>query len=196
MNIFLRQLLVIILIILSALGIYFGAYLPWVKSRAYINALKTMSGGGVQSLGDYFDAYDKAVKLYSPIGEEEIAKFLVNDIMNLISTDTQSEEASNALVEYAEPLLFKNNVRHLLLGGRMYYILWMRFGDKKNYEKAGVYYRQAFELGPKLPPVLYGLLQFYQDGGETEKFEEVRKIIRGYWPEDDVFQSVIEKVEK
>ena len=174
MNIFVKQLLIIILIIFSVLGIYFGAYLPWVKSQAYITALKTISGGGVQSLGDYLGAYDKAVKLYSPIGEEEITKFLSTDIMNVIVKQNQSEEVTRALVDYVEPLLFKNNVRHLLAGGQMHFILWKRFNKEEDYTKAEDYYLAARAIGPKLPPVLYELLNLYKEKLKND-FSQVLK---------------------
>lgn len=191
MNIFLRQLLIIILIIFSALGIYYGAYLPWEKSQAYINALKTVSSGKAQSLGDYFEAYDKAVFMYSPIGGEEIAKFLSNDVMNIIAKDTQLEEVSRALVEYVEPLLSQNNLRHLLVGGQMHYVLWSRFGSEEDYRKAEEYYLFAREIGPKIPPVLYELIGLYKDRGDTVKMKEVGKAILSYWPEDESIRSSI-----
>jgi len=191
MNIFLRQLLIIILIILSVIGIYFGAYLPWIKARAYISALQTMSDGGIQSLGDYFKNYDVPLKTYSPIGDEEVTKFLSNDILNLISNGSQSEEVSRALVEYIEPMLFKNNVRHLLVGGQMHYVLWRRFNNEGDYQKAEQYYLAARAIGPKLPPVLYELIGLYKDMGDTTKMKEVGETILTYWPQDESIRSSI-----
>lgn len=184
MNIFIRQLLIIILIILSVIGLYFGAYAPWVKAQAYINALKTISGGNVRSLGDYLGAYDKAVKLYSPIGDEEVIKFLSNDIMNVVVKQNQSEEVTRALVDYAEPLLFKNNVRHLLAGGQMHFVLWKRFQKEEDYGKAESYYLAARAIGPKLPPVLYELLNLYKERGDSAKAKEVAETILSFWPDD------------
>ncbi len=191
MSIFIRQLLVIVLIIISALGIYFGAYLPWEKSRAYINALKIMSGGGIQSLGDYFKNYDVPLKMYSPIGDEEVIKFLSNDILNLISKGSQSEEVSRALVVYIEPMLLKTNVRHLLVGGQMHYVLWRRFNKEEDYQKAEQYYLAARAIGPKLPPVLYELIGLYKDKGDAVKMKEVGETILSYWPQDESIRSSI-----
>ncbi len=191
MSIFIRQFLLIILIILSALGIYFGAYAPWVKSQAYINALKIIGGGTVRSLGDYIGAYDKAVKMYSPIGDEEVTKFLSNDIMNVIVKSNQSEEVSRALVNYVEPLLFKNNVRHLLMGGQMHFVLWKRFNKEEDYVKAEHYYLAARAIGPKLPPVLYELLNLYKEKGEVVKAKEVAQTILSLWPNDTEVRTFV-----
>jgi|GEM_PF-1319765 len=194
MSIFIRQFLIIVLIILSIIGIYFGAYAPWVKAQAYIDALKTVSGGKVQSLGDYIGAYDKAVKLYSPIGEEEVTKFLSNDIMNIIVKQNQSEEVTRALVEYAEPLLFKNNVRHLLAGGQMYFVLWKRFNKEEDYKNAESYYVAARTIGPKLPPVLYELLNLYKEKGESMKAKEVAQTILSLWPDDAEIRAFLSTI--
>jgi len=194
MNIFLRQLLIIVLIILSVIGLYFGAYTPWVKAQAYINALKTVSGGKVQSLGDYIGAYDKAVKIYSPIGDEEVTKFLSNDIMNVVVKSSQSEAVSRALVDYAEPLLFKNNVRHLLVGGQMHFVLWKRFQKEEDYQKAEQYYLTARAIGPKLPPVLYELLSLYKEKGEVIKVKEVAQTILSLWPDDTEVRAFLSSI--
>jgi tetratricopeptide (TPR) repeat protein len=193
MNIFLKQLLIIVCIILSVLGIYFGAYAPWRKSQAYINALKAASTGGVQSLGEYINNYDRAIQINSPIGNEEIAKFLSNDIMNIISKETQNEQVSRALVQFVEPFLFQNNLRHLLVGGQMHYVLWKRFQNDEDYKMAEKYYLAARAIGPKIPPVLYELIGLYRDKGDMEKMKEVGETILKYWPQDESIRSVIFK---
>lgn len=194
MNIFVKQLLIIILIILSVIGIYFGAYAPWAKAQAYIDALKTVSGGKVQSLGDYLGAYDKAVKMYSPIGDEEITKFLSNDIMNIVVKQNQSEEVTRTLVDYVEPLLFKNNVRHLLAGGQMHFVLWKRFNKEEDYQKAEGYYISARAIGPKLPPVLYELLSLYKEKGDSGKAKEVAGTILSLWPDDTEVRAFLSQL--
>lgn len=178
--IMLKNLAISSLIILALLSIYFGSYLPFVKSRRFIKSLRTADS--VKTLDQFKTHFDKVFKFYSPVGDEEVTKFLSNDIATMISQTGQSEEIARALVGYIEPYLLRNNVRHLLMGARFYSILWNHFRKVEDVKRAEDYYLAAFKIGPKLPPVLYGMLEFYRAIGNREKYEEIARLIITYWP--------------
>jgi hypothetical protein len=167
-------------IIFFLLGLYYGAYLPLAKSRLYISTIR--SAQSIRSVADFKALYDRMFALYSPVGTEEIVKFMSYDVMGIISIKDQPEEIARALVEYIEPYLFTNNVRHLLVGAQMYTTLWQNYGHDSDYEAAVRYYRAAYDIGPKLPPVLFGLLQLYVNHGDMVSANEIGEHIVALWP--------------
>ena len=191
----LKQIFIIIFIILAILSIYFGSYLPLVKARRYVAALR--SNQNVKTLEDFKANFDKSFTFYSPIGDEEIAKFLSSDILTIIASQNQQEKIDRALVDYLEPYAFKNNVRHLMVMGQMHGVIWEKYGRKEeDFQKAEEYWQKAFVIGPKLPPVLYGMLNLYQAKGDQEKIKEISEIIIQYWPEDEKIKLLLSELKK
>lgn len=186
-----KQPIIVILIALALASVYFGAYLPFAKGQAYVMALR--SAQSIRSLDEFKTLFDRPLDFYSPIGDEEIAKFLGMNVLNTI-TQARPEELNRALVEYIEPYMIKNNVRHLIILGQMYSILWREYGHNEDYLKSEAYQRQAFEIGPNLPPVLYGLLDIYQTSGDDVKLKEIASDIVKYWPQDEGVQKVLQRI--
>lgn len=173
----------VVLALLALLAVYFGAYLPLVKARRYITSINTLSS--INSLEAFYTHFDLLLLHPSPVGQEEAVKYLGSDIAAAISFEDQPEPIARALVTYFAPNLFESNVRHLLMGGQMYEILWRRFGRQEgDLRKAEGYYLAARAIGPKLPPVLYSLHDLYGRSGEVEKQAEVRDAIVHFWPEE------------
>lgn len=186
-----KQSIIVILIVFALFLIYFGAYLPFARGRAYVTALRAAQS--INSLNEFKALFDRPLNFYSPVGDEEVAKFLSIDILKTI-TQARPEELNRALVEYIEPYMLKNNVRHLIILGQMYSVLWREYGHNEDYLKSEAYQRQAFEIGPNLPPVLYGLLDIYQASGDDVKLKEIVSDIVKYWPEDEGVQKVLQRI--
>jgi len=187
-----KNIIILFFVFLAIFSIYFGSILPFVKSQRYIKAVKNLSF--VRSLDDFKNNFDKVLNFYSPVGDEEVVKFLSVSIFDIISNKNQNEEIARALVSYIEPYLFQNNVRHLLTGGNLYFRLWADYGRKDEYlEKAEDYLLKAYQIGPKLPPVLYGLFDLYYALGETAKARNIAEIILNYWPEEG---KIIDKLQE
>jgi tetratricopeptide (TPR) repeat protein len=167
--------------VLAALGIYFGAILPLAKAQSYLDAQRRMPS--VHTIDDFKANFDASFNLYSPVGDEEIAKFLGNDILNIVNQG-QSEDVSRELVSYMEGHMFKDDVRHLLVLGQMYQILWQSFHKEEDYQKAISYLEKTHELGPNLPPPMYKLLNLYVLHGDKENAQRVANLILANWPED------------
>ncbi len=169
-------------IILALTSLYFGVLSPFIRAREYIAAVRSISS--VRTIQEFEDNFNRSLLFPSPIGKEEVVKFLGNDIANILFQEGQSKEIAQELVRFIEPHLFRNNVRHMLLGGQLYAVLWERYGrSEENFVKAEFYYRQALSIGPNLPPPLFALLGLYIAHGDTEQVGEMRTIILSYWPD-------------
>ncbi|KKQ23109.1 hypothetical protein A2999_01250 [Candidatus Wolfebacteria bacterium RIFCSPLOWO2_01_FULL_38_11] len=188
-KLFIKQFIVILLIILAIFFIIFGSLLPLMKSRRFIHSLN--SAQFIKTLGEFKENFDRPLKFYSPIGDEEIAKFLSGNILSGIYQKEQPEAVARELVLYIEPYMFKNNVRHLLALGQMYSVLWQKSGREDDFIKAENYYQKALSIGPKLPPLLYGMFDLYQLKGDKEKLRETAGQILKYWPEDKKIEKYL-----
>lgn len=177
------------LIFAAVLAIYFGSYLPLVKAHSYIQAIRAT--GSVNTLEEFEAVFAKPLAIFSPIGQAEIVKFMGSDIGTL-AAQNNSEAVSRALVSFLEPHLFKNDVIHLLIGANFYDMLWRKYQVESDFVKAEKYYREALAIGPKLPPILYGLLDLYQAHGDGEKFRDTAKIVLQYWPEDENVRKIFQ----
>lgn len=184
-----KQVILMLALVVVVVGIVLGAYLPWAKATSYISALRNLPN--VNSMDGFAKNFDEPLNMYSPVGDEEVVKFLSNDILQLVNQKDQPEAVSRALVSFIKPRLLTDNVRHLLTGAQMHFILWSKFHNDDDYKITEQYYLKALSIGPRLPPVLYGLLDLYRQKGEKAKMQEIAKIIVGYWPSDDKVSALL-----
>lgn len=178
-----KKIILWILVVSGVLMIYFSAYLPFTKASKYINAV--VRGQRIRSVDEFKELFDSVFGFYSPVGGEEMVKFLSNDILSIISQEQASEEVSRLLVEYIESKFFDNNVRHMITGMRAYEILWRRYNKEEYFQKAESYFKKAYAIGPNLPPVLYPMLNLYYSHGDNEKAKGLAEEILRHWPQDE-----------
>ncbi len=172
----------IVIIILSFCSLYLGALSPFVRGQAYISASRSLSS--INTVQEFENQFERSLVFPSPIGKEEIVKFLGNDILSLVSRSDQPEAVARELTRFIEPHLFKNNVRHLLIGGQLYFVLWQNYGGNENdLATAERYFGKALAIGPKLPPVLFSIRDFYRASDQNEKADEIDALILQYWPD-------------
>jgi len=183
MSLFVKQFLIITLIILSLLGIIFGAYLPFKKAQLYISSAYQMNF--VKTPQQFEEIFDKVFNYSSPIGDYEVARFLGDKLINPVAAPENSEAAARFLVEYLEPKMRTDDTRHLLILAQLYFFLWQKSGKESDFLKSEEYYQKALVYGPKLPPVLYGLFDLYKAKGDKEKLKQISETILKYWPEDE-----------
>ncbi len=188
----LKSVLISVLIILALAGIYCGAYRPFVKAQLYV-AVRG-AAPAFQSFDEFVSYHDKMFDYYSPIGNRETVKFFIENMLNMIAQENQPEEVARVVVEYGESYIYENEVVHLLQMAYSYDTLWQRFGNKEYFEKAEFYYNQVYEIGPRLPHVLYGLLSLYQRGGNVDKTKEVGEKILELWPDDERVTGVLDSI--
>lgn len=186
-----KQIALVIGIIVVLLSFVYGAVLPFMKAGSYLVALSNLPR--VRSVQEFEQNFDAMFNFYSPVGDEEVTKFLANDIVSLVNQAQQPEGVSRALVTYIEPHLQQDNPRHLLSGAQLHTILWMRYHTKEDFTKAEGYYKQILSFGPKLPPALYGLLDLYQRAGDKDNARKVATTILTYWPTDASVKAILQK---
>ncbi len=179
-------------LILALLSVFSGSYLPIVKARSYIRAINMLSS--VKDVPEFENVFGKALDIFSPVGQEEVVKFLSSDIVRGIVSQNNPEAVSREIVSFIEPYLFKNDVRHLITRGNLYNLLWQKYGHIEDFAKTEEAYRAALAIGPKLPPVLYSLLDLYQAKGDFGKEKEIGNIILGYWPNDQNVRNIVDKL--
>ena len=186
-----KQIAIVIGILLAGVSFIYGAILPYGKASGYISALNNMQN--VHSVQGFKDNFDTVFNFYSPVGSEELTKFLSSDVVNLISQEQQPEGVARELVTYIEPHLMQNNPRHLLTGAQMYTVLWLRFHQQSDYNKAVEYYKKVLAIGPNLPPALYGLADLYNRAGDKANLSAVAKTILSYWPDATSVKPFVQK---
>ena len=183
----LKQLILLVLIIAVGLGVYFGALLPLGKAQSFINAQTNLST--VQNTDDLKKLYDVPLTMWSPVGQEEAVKFTAGTLSDILMGQNIDEQTARWLVEYIEPHLFKNDLRHLLLLGDMYRVIWERYGgNPQDFIKAEEYYLKANAIGPKIPPILYRLTDMYLKTGNKDEARKHAETILKYWDDENVRQ--------
>lgn len=180
-------------ILLAILSIIFGSYLPLVKSRSYVKFINMLNS--IKTLPEFENVFGQVLSLYSPVGQEEIVKFSSSDMITGLISQNNPEAISRELVSFTEPYLFKNDVRHLIIRGNLYSLLWQKYRQEGDYVKSEEAYRAALAIGPKLPPVLYSLLDLYNAKGDAEKSKEVANAILKYWPDDQKVKNILNQLE-
>jgi tetratricopeptide (TPR) repeat protein len=189
MNELVKNFIVIVLIVFSLLGIIFGAYIPFKKAQLYISAAYQMNS--IRTTKQFEEVFDKVFNYNSPIGDYEVARFLGDNLLNLIAAPENPENVSRFLLEYLEPKMKTDDTRHLLLLAQMYYFLWQKSGKESDFLKSEEYYQKALNYGPKLPQLLYGLFDLYKAKGDKEKLKQVAETILKYWPEDEKVKEAL-----
>jgi tetratricopeptide (TPR) repeat protein len=177
------KLAVISLCILAVAFLFvFGSVLPVLKSQTYIDSAR--SANSVRTIADFKANFDKVFDFYSPVGGEESAKYLTSNILSVVNSQQDiSESVARELIDYIGPKIYPDT-RHYIAMANLHTIALTRFMKQDDYDAAIDYYRRARELGPKLPPVLYGLLTLYSAVGDDENTREVGETILKYWPDD------------
>ncbi len=177
------KLAVISLCILAVVFLFvFGSVLPVLKSQTYIDSAR--SANSVRTIADFKANFDKVFDFYSPVGGEESAKYLTSNILSVVNSQQDiSESMARELIDYIEPKIYPDT-RHYIAMATLHTMSLTRFMKQDDYDAAIDYYKRARELGPKLPPVLYGLLTLYSAVGDDENTREVGGTILKYWPDD------------
>jgi len=177
-------------ILLAALALYFGSLLPYLKAKSYIGAERQLVN--VRTVDDFGALFDASFNLYSPVGDEEIAKFLGSNVYSMIQN--QPEDVARDLAAYVEGRMLKDDLHHLMTLGHIYKSLWVRFGDEAAYLKAEEYYQKAHEIGANLPLPIYALFDLYGTNHDKDNIERMGTIILEKWPQDEETHKVLDRI--
>ena len=92
-----------------------------------------------------------------------------------------------------EPLCFEVGAKQVIPGFEQAVIGMKKDENKTFLIKSEEAYRAALSIGPKLPPVLYSLLDLYRAKGEGEKLKEIGNVILKYWPDNPEIKDILSK---
>jgi tetratricopeptide (TPR) repeat protein len=176
-------------IVISILSIFLGAIQPLARAQNFIDATRAPATTVMELENNFRGALDYP----SYVGDEESAKFLGGNIRGYIGNKQIPEPVSRELLNFIEPYLEKDNIRHLMMAGQMYLNMWTTYKGQSDYDKAVKYYVEARQFGPKVYPVLFGLLAIYDANGKTAEAKEVGNSILAIWPTDKATIDVLAK---
>ena len=190
-----NQTIKIILATIGAVGIvvlvYFDAYLPYRKAHAFITALQ--NGQNVKSFDEFTVNFRRPLDMYSPIGQEEVVKYIANDIQNTVfQVKDKNEPVAKALIAFIEPYINITDVNHTLPMAGMYTGMWKYYGNEEYFKKAEEYFLSIEKDNPNLPLSYYNLLALYREQGDMEKTKEYAEKILKLWPQDTSVKSILD----
>lgn len=176
-------------IVVAVLSIFFGAIQPLARAQNFIEATRAPATTVIELENNFRRALDYP----SYVGDEESAKFLGGNIRNYIGNKQIPEPVSRELLNFIEPYFEQDNIRHLMMAGQMYLNMWATYRGQSDYDTAVKYYIEARQFGPKVYPVLFGLLSIYDAGGKTTEVKEVGNAILSIWPTDKATLDILAK---
>ncbi len=198
-----KRLIIILGIIVVLAALYFGAYLPYQKSRLGLLALYQIREA--KSVVEIEDKMNIVLNYFSPIGQEEITYFITDALISLISRldKTSANQAAPQLAAYLEkinePIIKRgggfNLAKALYSLGRMNQFVWIQTDDTNFAAKAEDYYKRCLQESPRRVQCLYGLLDLY--GNQKSRSSDAIKIgeeILRYWPTDNDVREILEKL--
>lgn len=189
-----KQTLKIIFATIGVIGIailvYMDAFLPYKKSHAFIASLRNAQN--IKSFQEFTDNFSRPLDMSSPIGQEEIIKYIASDIQNTVfQIKDQNEPVAQALTGFIEPYIDITDVNHTLAMAGMYTGIWKYYGKEDYFKKAEMYFQSIEKDNPNLPLSYYNLLSLYKAQGDIEKTKEYAEKILKLWPADTNVQKIL-----
>jgi len=188
-----KQAIIILGVLVAIIAIIFGSVLPFYKARTYIYFLRTESGA-TKTVNEFKQSMGNVLDFYSPIGQEEVVRYLGNDILNVVLYGDNKEAADREMINYLTPYLFKNDPRHLILLGEYHRTLYLKYKTEADYQQSEEVYRKLLALGPKFPITLQNLFELYQTKDNKAGLKEIGETILKYWPDYQKIRDAIEKI--
>lgn len=191
-----EKLVAVVLMIAAAVGWYFGAYLPFQKSKRFIEIIHSSSV--VKTVDELENRFDSVLDFYSPVGNEEIVSFFADQMVNVLSTKPV-EEIGVRLIAYTEekakPVLEDSRnpelTKVLLKMASLNEIGWIVYQKPDYFRKAEDYLLQGLEVSPDRPQFLYGLFNLYASVGDNERARTIGEKILSFWPSDEIMRAKV-----
>lgn len=190
MNTEIKRIIAIASALLVAVAIYWGSYLPYEKSIAFIEALRSVRDA--KSLAEFENKLTPALDAASPIGQEEIVRNTASVVLSLVQSNGKQPEITKEVISflrnYFDPIIEKEKGMSFLQDtyvlGLIHTTAYDQTGKKEYLEQARYYFELSQQLGPDRPQALYGLFGIYRVTGQKDKAIEVGEKIVRMWPTD------------
>jgi len=186
-----RQIIALVFIALMMVLIYLSSYLPYMKGKLYIDAVRQAMQA--KSLDEFITPFEKTFSFWSPVGQPEALRFFAGDVSSILQNNQQlPKEIAKALVDYTIQVLSSNPLgakglnysQNVLFKATILSTYGFNYKDEEALKKAEDYYKEGLTLSPTRPQFLYGLFSFYLNLGKKEEAKNVGNEILKYWPED------------
>jgi hypothetical protein len=183
--------------------IFYGSYLPYKKSKTFIDSLNQLKTTQIKSFEQFDKIVSSSLKINSSIGQEELVRQFLGIFPGFISQNENSE-VIDVLVKYiktySDPILNRGKGlsfnQDLYLATNLYLSAYQKTKDKKYLNEAKKYAELSYSLGPKRPQVLYSLFDIYRLENNMEKAKEIGNQILTYWPDDENVKAVYDELLK
>jgi hypothetical protein len=183
--------------------IFYGSYLPYKKSKTFIDSLNQLKTTQIKSFEQFDNIVSSSLKINSPIGQEELVRQFLGIFPGFISQNENSE-VIDVLVKYiktySDPILNRGKGlsfnQDLYLVTNLYLSAYQKTKDKKYLNEAKKYAELSYSLGPKRPQVLYSLFDIYRLENNMEKAKEIGNQILTYWPDDENVKAAYDELLK
>ncbi|OGG39575.1 hypothetical protein A2116_00760 [Candidatus Jorgensenbacteria bacterium GWA1_49_17] len=181
-------------IVVVAVGLYWGALLPYRKAKAFIGSVRALQS--VKTVQEVESRFQEVLDIASPVGHDETVGFVVEQLTNVIRS-RPPEEVGRLIVDYAEevshPVLADSQspelTKMILKMGIVYQAAWLLYADETYAGKAEELYLEGLKISPNRPQFLYGLFDLYASGGRRAEAIEIGKEIVRFWPNDSLLEQ-------
>lgn len=180
-----KQFISLVCIILAGFSIVYGAIKPYKKAQAYVDAAKT----GSTTVQEFVNVFKYALDYPSPVGQDEIIRFVSNDISSVIAGGKNDEGVIQTLVDflhqYADPKIEggvgMNYTQLIMMLGTIHTNKWNLFHKQEDFDLAVRYFTQGYNINHDRPQFLIGLLGLYNASGQTDKAQPIEEHIKELW---------------
>ncbi|RJQ29470.1 hypothetical protein C4571_01340 [Candidatus Parcubacteria bacterium] len=203
MNKTLKGVIAVILSLITLCVLYYGSYLPFKKSRAFISTLREL--GAAKSFQEFTEKLSVPLDMPSPIGQEELVRNAGSAVLNIVIGNGANNPALVAaavkyLEDYYSPIIESGSgmsfEQNLYILGLVNQVAFEHTRDPRYFDAAKRYYSQGLALGPRRPQFLYGIFDIYRVEGNLEKVRETANQILAQWPGDEKIRKFLEELEK
>jgi len=180
-----KQFIAWIVIIASVFSLVYGSIKPFKKAAAYVTAVKSKA----VSVDEFTNAFKKALDYPSPVGQDELVRFVSSDIMNVIAEGKNDEAVEQKLTDfihvYADPKIKSgvgmNYTQLVMMLGTMHTYKWKQYKKPDDFALAIQYFMQGYNINHDRPQFLIGLMDLYNSSGQKDKADAVKQHIAELW---------------
>ncbi|MBI2623025.1 MAG: hypothetical protein HYW65_00405 [Candidatus Liptonbacteria bacterium] len=202
MNPTLNKIAAILGVLVLGVVAYYGTYLPFQKSRTFINTIRGM--GGARSIEEFKKMFDAPLRIPSPIGQEELVRNMASEIVGLVGKGSTNPEIEEELLKFVaqhfEPFVASGKGmsfgQDLYILGTLHRIVYQHTKKAEYLDAAEGYFLRALELGPKRPQSLYTLLDIYLAKQDVARVKQIAGQINRQWPTDARVSEILKVVQQ
>ncbi len=188
MNSNVKKLIAVAASALLLFAAYYGSYLPYAKSHAFITGSQRV--GQAKTFGEFSKIVEDVLDMPSPVGQEELTRTITSNLIDVMRSLGQDKALTGAAVQlmekYYSPILARGKgfsfAQHLYATGAAYEVAALQAKNSEYLGKAYEQFRRGLEVSPNRPQFLLGLFDVFRFSRETGKVKEIVERILTLWP--------------